>query len=122
MTPNQLFTAGALRLRHSGLAAVDFFDSVPDDYGTEEDGVSPDNSEGVEIPSASIHLSDEQLQLLQDRVNPLAESDNFGVELYEQVLLVEKCLLDISWQPTMMCMICILSTSLAVTLPVCMGV
>ena len=86
MTPNQLFTAGALRLRHSGLAAVDFFDSVPDDYGTEEDGVSPDNSEGVEIPSTSIHLSDEQLQLLQDRVNPLAESDNFGVELYEQVL------------------------------------
>ena len=48
MTPNQLFTAGTLRLRHSGLAAVDFFDSVPDDYGTEEDGVSPDNSEGVQ--------------------------------------------------------------------------
>lgn len=30
--PNQLFTTGLLRLRNSGLAAMDFFDSVPETW------------------------------------------------------------------------------------------
>ena len=54
MTPHELFTAGALRLRNSGLIAVDFFDSVPDDYGAKEEGTS--DREGVEIPSAQAHV------------------------------------------------------------------
>ena len=48
------------------------------DYGTEEEGVPAADSEGVHIPSTSIH---EELQQLQDHINPLAESENFGVEL-----------------------------------------
>ena len=40
LTPSQLFTSGALRLRESGLSALDFFDRVTDNYGVEEDGVT----------------------------------------------------------------------------------
>ena len=57
MTPNQLFTAGALRLRNSGLVAVYFFESVPHDYGSEEEGIPANNEEVVEIhQAASIYI------------------------------------------------------------------
>ena len=36
-SPLQLFNAGALMLRFSGLVALDFFDSVGDEYGVEQD-------------------------------------------------------------------------------------
>lgn len=46
-TPNQLFTMGSLCLRHSGTPAVDFFESVNDNYyGVEEDGLAPDDDGG----------------------------------------------------------------------------
>ena len=86
MTPNQLFVAGALQLRNSGLVAVDFFDNVPEDYGSTEEGVPANDSEGVQILSSSIHIADQQIQQLQERVNPLTESDNFGVGLYQHAL------------------------------------
>ena len=73
MTPNQLFVAGALQLRNSGLVAVDFFDNVSEDYGSTEEGVPANDSEGVQIPSSSIHIADQQIQQLQERVNPLTE-------------------------------------------------
>ena len=37
MSPLQLFNAGALLLQNSGLTALDFFDSVGDDYGVDPD-------------------------------------------------------------------------------------
>ena len=58
--PNQLFTAGALRLRNAGLAALDFFDAVPDIYGIDEEGVGSHDEEGVAIPSVDFELTNEQ--------------------------------------------------------------
>ena len=46
-TPHQLFTHGMLQLQLSGLAAVDFFTEIDDQYGVEEEGLLPEN-EGVE--------------------------------------------------------------------------
>jgi len=41
-----LFIAGVLNLRRSGNIAVDL---VPEHYGVEEDGITPDKENGVEI-------------------------------------------------------------------------
>ena len=54
MSPNQLFTTGALRLQRSQLIVVDFFDQVDEDYGIDEDGPTPDDSEGVTIPRSTV--------------------------------------------------------------------
>ena len=87
-TPNQLFTVGYLQLRNSGMAALDFFDTVPEMYGVDNDlGVSTDDDEqGVEIPSTEIDMSSEQLSELESRVNPLGESDDFGADLFIQTV------------------------------------
>ena len=72
-TPNQLFTAGALRLQNSGLPVVDFFQMVPDDYSNEEEGIASeeDTGGGVEVPPLAIELTEEQLLQLQSAVDPL---------------------------------------------------
>ena len=47
MTPNQLFTSGILKLKHSELTAMDFFDIVDDNYGVDEEGlVPPEDDDG----------------------------------------------------------------------------
>ena len=85
LTPNQLFTTGMLRLQNSGLAAVDFFSQVPENYGIEEDGVSTFD-DAVEIPIVALTLSDTELATLRSLVNPLEHSDNFGINLYVKTL------------------------------------
>ena len=87
MSPNQLFTAGALRLQRSQLIAVDFFDQVDEDYGIDEDGPTPDDSEGVAIPRSTVQLSEEELQ---QAVDPLADDGNYGINLYQQALAVSE--------------------------------
>ena len=70
---------------YGGICTV-VLDSVPEYYGIEEHGVAVNDREGIEIPSSSVILSDAQLHQFQDIVNPLTESDNFGIELYLQAL------------------------------------
>ena len=88
-TPNQLFTEGALRLRNSGQVAVDFFDNAHDLYGVdhEEDTIPHDDLEiGVVIPANRINLTDEQVEELKGSVDPLADSDDYGLDIYQQTL------------------------------------
>ena len=87
-SPSQLFVAGALRLRSSGLTALDFFDHVTENYGIEEDGLGSQDTENsaVVIPECSFQLTTEHLQQLQNQVDPLQASDNHGIELYDQTL------------------------------------
>ena len=89
-TPNQLFTAGALRLRHSGLPALDFFQSVPEDYGHEEEGAAPseDDEGGIEVPPLRIELTNDQISELQTNVDPLENSDDYGISLYLRTLQI----------------------------------
>ncbi len=89
LSPRQLFVSGALQLRNSGLVAIDFFDTVQPDYGVdhEDTGAHTEVESGVvAVPRSRIHLSAEDQELLRLRVNPLASSTNYGIELYEQVV------------------------------------
>ena len=47
-----------LQLQSSGLAAVDFFTEIDDQYGVEEEGLLPEN-EGVVIPEVRFKLIEE---------------------------------------------------------------
>ena len=85
-SPHQLFTTGALLLQHSGLAALDFFENVEEEYGIDMEGPIPSQGRSIVVPEVPIRLSSENFALLQQAVNPLAPSDEFGIDLYEQVL------------------------------------
>ena len=85
-SPHQLFTEGALSLQRSGLTAVDFFHHIEADYGAEIGLSVADNEGGVTVPECQFSLQDEHYSLLQQQVLPLASSDNYGIELYQETL------------------------------------
>ena len=91
MTPNQLFTMGMLQSKHSGLTAMDFFNIVDESYGVEEDGLVPEDDEGVEAPRntlqlSELQLSEQQLSELQEAIDPLADSEDYGISIYTTTL------------------------------------
>lgn len=83
-SPYQLYTSGALRLQQSNLPALDFFDNVDTTYyGVDEDVLSAQASaESVSVPDNRLNITPENLTLLQLQIDPLAESDNFGMDIY----------------------------------------
>lgn len=86
-SPLQLFTAGMLRLRHSGLIALDFFDNVDNEYGSEGDfSLVHEDTEGVSIPASTIDPTDEQLAELRESVDPHTTCDDYGISQYCQAL------------------------------------
>ena len=89
-SPRQLFTSGILRLQHSGLVAMDFMNGVDSSYGVDNEGPTPseEDPEGVMVPENTLNLTEETLSRLKAQVNPLAPSDNHGIELYEQSLSI----------------------------------
>ncbi len=58
---------------------MDYFDSIDSDYGVEE-GL-PGSNEQVLVPELHVHLSEAEQTRLQLTVNPLQDSDNYGIEL-----------------------------------------
>ena len=82
-SPHQLFTAGCLLLQNSEIPAMDFFDSVDEDYGIDPEGPI---REGVTVPQSSLRFSNRDLQTLQQNVDPCGVSDNYGIDLYEQTI------------------------------------
>ena len=68
------------------MTAVDFFESVDESYGIEEEGLAVEDEEGVPVPENRINLTDQQTTDLAQSVNPLRESDNFGIDIYEDTL------------------------------------
>ncbi len=86
-SPHQLFVSGALRLRQSGLIALDFFDGVNELYGVTEEGLSTDDDTfSVEIPENTFHLEDDHFEELRRQIDPLSQSNNYGIDLYLQTL------------------------------------
>ena len=87
-SPQQLFTAGALLLQHSQLIALDFFDNVDSDYGTDPDGPIPAEEEetGVSVPQTNLKFNDTDMAILQQNIDPCDATDNYGLDLYEQTL------------------------------------
>lgn len=70
------------------MVALDFFDNVNSDYyGVDEEGLAGDDDDDtVVVPENEFGLTNEQFQQLRQHVNPLADSDNYGIELYEQTI------------------------------------
>ena len=87
-SPKQLFVSGCLRLQMSGLTAMDLFDVVEGSYGIDEEETSPDaeQEERVAIPPSRFHIPASDLTDLQQEIDPLTQSENYGIELYESVL------------------------------------
>jgi hypothetical protein len=86
-SPEQLFAAGLLQLQHSQLTAMDYFDSVDDSYGIDDDNPEPVDNEGtVVVPQLNFRLQPTDLQALIQQVDPLSVSSEYGIELYEQTV------------------------------------
>lgn len=88
-TPQQLFTAGALLLQNSQLAALDFFHQVDLDYGIDSDGPLPvgsDDMERVSVPQTTLRFSNADMTIIHQNIDPCGYSENFGIDLYEQTV------------------------------------
>ena len=86
-SPRQLFVKGVLRLHSAGLTAFDFLDQVEESYGI--DGAQQriyTEDEGVAVPETRISIANSVLQQLQQKVDPLSDSDNHAIELYQRTL------------------------------------
>ncbi len=73
-------------LRHSGLTAFDFFEDVDLNYGVDNDGPVPVIEGTVTVPEMSFELSEVSFAQLQRTIDPLAPSDEYSIDLYEQTL------------------------------------
>ena len=61
--------AGTLRLRNSGLIALDFFDDV---NRSDEDGLTSESDVGVEVPDVRFMLTVQHMSMLLYQVDTLA--------------------------------------------------
>lgn len=73
-------------LRHSGLTALDFFENVDDGYGIDSDGPVPAVESSVSVPDVTFQIDAAAFTLLQQTVDPLSSSDDYGIDLYEATL------------------------------------
>ena len=64
--------------------------SVDSSYGIDNEDPTPleEDPQGVVVPENTLNLTEETLSHLREHVNPLATSDNHGIELYEQALSI----------------------------------
>ena len=66
---------------------MDFFEEVNESYGLDNDGpLSLDEEATLAVPHLNFELQSGDLEHLRQTVDPLARSDNFGIELYEQTV------------------------------------
>ena len=84
-SPNQLFTAGILMSQLS--TSRELFDTRVNEetYGVEEDGLV-ESENGITIPDIQVVLTTQQKSTLSRTIDPLSESENHGIDLYEQTL------------------------------------
>ena len=72
----------------SGLSALDFLDEVNDMYGVDDvDNVEASvEAETVTVPESILTVSDNILWELVQRIDPLSESDNYEIDLYQEAV------------------------------------
>ena len=65
---------------------------MQDTYGIDWEGpISPD-IESVNVPDTECPFSTDQLDLLKETINPLEESDDYGVQLYITTRMFVNCI------------------------------
>ena len=87
-TPVQLFQAGALQLKNSGLEAMDLFDAVEDDYGIDAPSIIDMHAHRVwrYQPVTRLNISEQDFEHLCTSVPVAMETDDYGIALYEQTV------------------------------------
>ena len=81
------FTSGVLALHNAGMIALDFLDSVDNHYGIDSGHLKVDNDDEIlTVSPINIQLNQQQITSLQHTINPLATSENYGIEIYQQPL------------------------------------
>ena len=84
---HQLYAIGTLTMHSYALIAPDFLNEVDETYGIDdEDDVEAEASveaETVTVPESVLTISEAVLRELAQRVNPLADSDNYGINLMQ---------------------------------------
>ena len=73
-------------LQQSGLAALDFFETVSDNYGTDEAGFATDDDGTVDISRVEFELSTRHYSHLTTSIDPLDNSRNCAIDLFQQTL------------------------------------
>ena len=83
LSPQQLFLQGLLRLQLSNLVALDFFDHIGGEYGVSYNDPTPaEEPNSITVPEGRFSIPTHELSRLQEQVNPLSESENYGIDLY----------------------------------------
>ena len=87
-TPMQLYMDGMIRNKQGGMPALDYFLPVDDEYGVENAGCCSqiDQSNSISVPEVQVNVTEEMLEVLKQSVDPLGDSNNFRIDLYEIVL------------------------------------
>lgn len=84
-SPNQLFTVGAFLSSDSfSEQSIDEPIDEPFDessYGIDEAGLNGSDEEIV-LPESRVTLTTQEEECLQTSINPLVDSDNYGIEIY----------------------------------------
>lgn len=89
-SPIKLYTKGMIRQ-----SRIADFDTVPEFYGsTDYIVVTPENA--VVVPPIDIDFNDDCLEVLQLLVDPLSNSESYGIDLYQQTLSVVQQLLTLT--------------------------
>ena len=67
---------------------MDLFENVDSMYGIDEDAPVPSNSDAstVEVPDCAYQISDIDLASLKLAIDPLQQSNEYGIDIYERTL------------------------------------
>lgn len=89
-SPMKLYTKEMIRLRQSNLPAFDYLDNISEyNYGSEDDdddAVAVSSKNSLEIPPIDINLSEGCIEILKLMVDPLSQSESYGIDLYQRTL------------------------------------
>lgn len=85
-SPRQLYISGFLRLRNA--EGQDIGEEVDEGYGISEEGMPSDIHDDAEIaiPESRFSVSAELQELLVTTIDPMEDSTDYGIGLYERVI------------------------------------
>ena len=70
------------------MVAFDFFESTFDVHDSSSEYSEDENAEaeGITVPATTLNINDEELDELRATVDPLSQSDEYGIDLYQETL------------------------------------
>jgi len=86
-----------------------FFKTINENYGIDPEGPAPvdnDDGEGIVIPQTPLKFSSADLSTLNQQVDPLGSTNNYGIDLYEQTLRLIITFTPLYIHPTSIVIIC----------------